>query len=302
MSNTKFQIFVSSTYKDLINERQAAVEAILKAGHIPAGMELFAAGDESQLDTIKRWIDSSDVYMLILGTRYGSLEPKTGFSYVELEYDYAISTNKPIFAVVTKDTHPIDHPDKYALFRKKVLSKTCSFFEDSKDIKLSIHESIQDIQSRLKLNGWVPASEIPDTKKLIDEINRLQDQNTSLIKENEKLKNFSEQPNPEKEFQSLFHTLSNIKVDTSLFDKSKKIQTYTLLHIFTFIKEVLVTGVINKKEINEQHQYLYFDICPKLQIYGLVINERVPSVQWRRFSLASKGSDFLAYIERVKSK
>jgi len=50
----KLQVFVSSTYLDLKNERQAAVEAILKAGHIPAGMELFAAGNESQFETIRR--------------------------------------------------------------------------------------------------------------------------------------------------------------------------------------------------------------------------------------------------------
>ena len=42
--NKKLQVFVSSTYTDLIEERQAAVEAILDAGHIPAGMELFKAG------------------------------------------------------------------------------------------------------------------------------------------------------------------------------------------------------------------------------------------------------------------
>ena len=47
----KLQVFVSSTYNDLKEERQAAVEAILKAGHIPAGMELFAAGNDSQLQT-----------------------------------------------------------------------------------------------------------------------------------------------------------------------------------------------------------------------------------------------------------
>ena len=46
--NKKLQVFVSSTYTDLIEERQAAVEAILDAGHIPAGMELFKAGNESQ--------------------------------------------------------------------------------------------------------------------------------------------------------------------------------------------------------------------------------------------------------------
>lgn len=55
--NKKLQVFVSSTYTDLIEERQAAVEAILDAGHIPAGMELFKAGNESQLKTIYKWID-----------------------------------------------------------------------------------------------------------------------------------------------------------------------------------------------------------------------------------------------------
>jgi hypothetical protein len=51
-SKKKLQVFVSSTYSDLREERQAAVEAILTAGHIPAGMELFAAGDQSQMNVI----------------------------------------------------------------------------------------------------------------------------------------------------------------------------------------------------------------------------------------------------------
>ena len=61
----KLQVFVSSTFTDLIKERQAAVLAILSCGHIPAGMELFTAGDESQMAVIKRWIDESDVYLLM---------------------------------------------------------------------------------------------------------------------------------------------------------------------------------------------------------------------------------------------
>lgn len=78
MKDKKFQIFVSSTYTDLKEERQAAVEAILSAGHIPAGMELFSAGDESQMTVIKRWIDESDIYLLILGGRYGKLNLNLG--------------------------------------------------------------------------------------------------------------------------------------------------------------------------------------------------------------------------------
>jgi hypothetical protein len=78
MQKRKLQVFVSSTFIDLKEERQSAVEAILNAGHIPAGMELFKAGDESQWNIIKDWIEESDVYMLILGGRYGSIESKSG--------------------------------------------------------------------------------------------------------------------------------------------------------------------------------------------------------------------------------
>ena len=100
----RLQVFVSSTYLDLKQERQAAVSAILSAGHIPAGMELFTAGDQSQMEVIKQWIDQSDVYLLILGSRYGSIEPETEKSYTHLEYEYAVSKNKPLFACVIKDS------------------------------------------------------------------------------------------------------------------------------------------------------------------------------------------------------
>jgi len=52
-------------------------------------MELFAAGDQSQMEIIKRWIDESDVFLLILGGRYGSIDPTTKKSYIQLEYEYA---------------------------------------------------------------------------------------------------------------------------------------------------------------------------------------------------------------------
>ncbi|MDI3236507.1 DUF4062 domain-containing protein [Exiguobacterium antarcticum] len=92
----KYQVFISSTYTDLIEERQQAVQAVLKANHIPAGMELFKAGSLDQLKTIERWIDQSDIYMLILGGRYGTLEPKSKKSYTHLEFEYAVKSNVPI--------------------------------------------------------------------------------------------------------------------------------------------------------------------------------------------------------------
>lgn len=50
----KLQIFISSTYVDLQEERQAAVEAILGSNNIPAGMELFKAGNKFTMGNNKK--------------------------------------------------------------------------------------------------------------------------------------------------------------------------------------------------------------------------------------------------------
>jgi len=41
----------------MLAERQAAVSAVVKAGHIPAEMELFTAGDELQMEVSERSLD-----------------------------------------------------------------------------------------------------------------------------------------------------------------------------------------------------------------------------------------------------
>ena len=66
----KYQIFISSTYEDLKEERDTAVKTILTLSHIPIGMEMFNAGDDKQWEVIRRTIDASDYYVLILGFRY----------------------------------------------------------------------------------------------------------------------------------------------------------------------------------------------------------------------------------------
>lgn len=169
----KYQIFISSTFTDLIDERQAAVEAILQAGHIPAGMELFAASNKSQLEIIKEWIDESDIYMLILGGRYGSIETDSGLSYTELEYNYACETDKPLFSLVLHDDfiekkvqkhgstniREPNEPQKLKKFSTNVLSKLCKICSDNKDIQLGVFQSITSLEKEYKLTGWLPANQ-----------------------------------------------------------------------------------------------------------------------------------------------
>lgn len=191
----KLQVFVSSTYEDLIVERQAAVNAILSAGHIPAGMELFTAGDESQMNVIKRWIEESDVFLLILAGRYGSIEPETGKSYIQLEYEHALSLKKPHFAIVMKDEAldkkvfhkgksvlELNKPDKLEEFKSLVKSKMVEFFEDTKDIHIAIKNTLSDFEKKEEIVGWIRADgkEFLDSKHLKKELESLKTENSEL--------------------------------------------------------------------------------------------------------------------------
>ena len=188
--NRKLQVFISSTYTDMKEERQAVVEAVLEAGHIPAGMELFAAGDQSQWDTIQRWIDDSDAYVLILGGRYGTLEPTSSRSYTEQEYHYAVAKGKPYFAAVIsevmldakvrKDGAKMMESDNGALLKvfrdQTVTKKQCKFFDDLATLKLIIFQSLSNIARDETLPGWIKGSEVVNPKPLIDDNNRLRNE------------------------------------------------------------------------------------------------------------------------------
>lgn len=52
--NKKYQIFISSTYEDLKEERSKVVATILKANHFPIGMEMFSADNVEQWEQIKK--------------------------------------------------------------------------------------------------------------------------------------------------------------------------------------------------------------------------------------------------------
>ncbi len=187
----RLQVFVSSTFEDLQVERQAAVMAILRAGHIPAGMELFTAGDESQWEVIKQWIDESDAYFLILGGRYGSINEKSGKSYTQLEYEYAIERKKAVFACVIRDEalasrmkaagiDSVKVSEDLLSFRSLVLSKVSEFWMDSKDIQLAILNKLGELSRRDDLSGWVRPSEQSNLPALSDELARLSRENSEL--------------------------------------------------------------------------------------------------------------------------
>lgn len=50
----RYQVFISSTYSDLKEERSKVMQTIMSLDCIPAGMELFPAIDAEQFEFIKK--------------------------------------------------------------------------------------------------------------------------------------------------------------------------------------------------------------------------------------------------------
>jgi len=77
----RYQVFVSSTFWDLKDERREVMQALLQSDCIPAGMELFPASDEESWELIRSVIDDCDYYIVIVAGRYGTIDETTGLSF-----------------------------------------------------------------------------------------------------------------------------------------------------------------------------------------------------------------------------
>lgn len=314
--NKKLQVFVSSTYTDLIEERQAAVEAILDAGHIPAGMELFKAGNESQLKTIYKWIDESDVYMLILGGRYGSVESKSGKSYTQLEYEYALSKNIPVFAVVLSQsflTSKInslglgnameqDFPDRHKSFKALVMSKIIREVDDCKDIKLTIHSTLNEFLYEYNLIGWVRNTNENDTFQLIKENNSLLKENNLLNKQIQQLQTAlngkSQKQFGDYSFEELVKILGHKTfLIPAEFTKSKKDQKVNALDFFIQYFYSFVTGISDENMDSEYEIYIFYHIAPYYVSFDFLERVKLPQTTAQRLHTTKLGASFYAMLE-----
>lgn len=162
------QVFVSSTFKDLVEERAAVIQTLLEADCIPAGMEMFPASDSDKFDLIKRVIDLCDYYVVIIGGRYGSVDAEVNLSYTEMEYDFAVETGKPVMAFLHGDPGKLigekldldgDLRNKLDAFREKTERRMVKYWNDPGDLKGQVALAIIQIRKTHPVEGWIRASE-----------------------------------------------------------------------------------------------------------------------------------------------
>lgn len=184
----RFQVFVSSTYADLKDERQRVIQALMEMDCIPAGMEIFPAADDEQWEFIKKVIDDCDYYLLIIGGRYGSLSAE-GVSYTEKEYDYAVSLGLKVLVFLHQDPEQISlgksdtDPTlraKLDNFRTKVsANRLVKFWRNADELPGLVALSLSKTIKAYPAIGWARANNISNNE-LLNDLNSLRKENAQL--------------------------------------------------------------------------------------------------------------------------
>lgn len=164
--DTKYQIFVSSTYEDLKEERLRVMERIINMGHIPVGMELFNAANQAQWNYITRRIEECDYYIVIVAERYGSRDAH-GKSYTQKEFEFANQCGVPALAfLLHKDARARWPQDRVEFDRRREVDEfreLCSgkrmvaFWKDASDLEGKVTLSLLELVKAHPRSGLVRA-------------------------------------------------------------------------------------------------------------------------------------------------
>ncbi len=185
--NPKYQVFISSTYSDLVEERESIIKAILEIYHIPIGMEMFSAEDEDQWEVIRRTIEISDYYILVLGLRYGS-KASDGISFTQKEYEYALEKKIPVLAFVIDEMAALpknkrdDDLTEMNNFRELVLknSKMAQFWKSKEELTKNVSISLLKQIMQKPGIGWVRGDKLDSEEALSKELASISKENRQL--------------------------------------------------------------------------------------------------------------------------
>jgi hypothetical protein len=161
---TPFTIFVSSTSSDLGQERKGVLDATRRLKLQHDSMEFFGARAEQPIKTCLQEVRASDVLVVIIGHRYGSIVPELGISYSEAEYAEGFRLKKPCLVYMRDENVPIlpkhteQDPEKLKLLKrwKETLQSrhTVAVFQDGSDLTTQVAtdlaRTIQDLEEVAK--------------------------------------------------------------------------------------------------------------------------------------------------------
>lgn len=301
----RYQVFISSTFKDLQDERQEVIQALLELDCIPSGMELFPAANETQWEIIKEVIRDCDYYILILAGKYGSLADD-GLSYTEKEYDFAIEIGKPVIAFTHKNIGKIASEktedtdvgkEKLNKFKEKVEEKLCKKWDTAEGLGSVVSRSMIQMIKREPGIGWVRGDQLADDEAK-NEILKLKSENEKL---NEELFELSNKNN--EEISKLSQGDERIEIHFSFSATNPNYRTTEWNGVFTPSWNEIIANVfpVCIDEANERVIMNQFNIyIENDRVDDLNENEKLESYEdFRNFRIEQK--DFHTVIIQLRA-
>jgi len=289
----RYQVFVSSTFSDLEEERTEVTKAILKTSCFPAGMELFPASASNVFEYIRPIIESSDYFVLVLAGRYGSIDATTGKSYTEMEYDVAKAAGIPTLCFLHSDPfkklpgEKIERGeagrDKLEKFTEKVRSENLvKLWDEPQRLGLEVMSALLEAFQHHPRDGWTRASkiasveaekEIAELKLYISELKKIND-------------NSDENENIERRVINTLHNTGFINKNDikNIISIISNIDIYHEIDLFMEHIEV-------DEDISKEYIYLLIKILIK---EGVITQ---PYDFEKRYEITEQGRRFLASLE-----
>lgn len=179
MVDKRYQVFISTSGQDMLPERSVLCQTLVGMGFFAWGLE-----QRTPLSTAlaRRQIDDCDYVIMLLGSHYGE-QSMSGVSYMQLEYIYAVSKDKPIIVFLHSDPdsrrdllpkEPDIVQEKFHAFRKILLQEVehIFYFRNTRELELTVRMNMSNMLIRYPAWGWVRPQ---NTQNLNNEIATLKE-------------------------------------------------------------------------------------------------------------------------------
>lgn len=178
----RYQVFLSSTYNDLKEERQEVISALIRRKCFPIAMEYFPAMSRKSIDYIKDAISECDFYILIVARRYGSSLDENGISLTEIEFDYAqklgIPTNIYLYDGPPLPSDKIEDTDegkkRLANFINKLKKTEFGYdtWTNKDNLASVVKDGIEELKKSAKAVGWIRGDALEKTSSEDDTLEK----------------------------------------------------------------------------------------------------------------------------------
>ncbi len=151
----KSSVFISSVYSEFVDVRHEIINAILQNGDWPVCMERFNSNHGKTADILKKYISDCDYFVLLIGDKYGDIEPSYQISYTEYEYNVALENGlKPLIFL----KNSVTREEQTEEFIKRIQQNGNSLWKNWNtvpELATSVITSLRVAEIQDPRDGWV---------------------------------------------------------------------------------------------------------------------------------------------------